>query len=124
MSRLNPNIVFVQEAGEVLEATVQRGESLLCNGVDHFSDVMSWLNLAHLSLEFLPSCQSSFDSLCLEGGGSNMQIVEIGLSILRDALRKIHSPVYFSLSPPSHDYQALVRFYSGEGVVSDGLYVW
>jgi hypothetical protein len=124
MSRLNPNIIFVQEAEEVLEATVQRGESLLVNGVDHFSDVMSWLNLAHLSLEFVPSCQSSFDSLCLDGRGSNREIVEIGLSILRDGLRKIHSPVYFSLSPPSHDYQALVRFYFDEGSVSDALYVW
>jgi len=124
MSKLNPNIIFVQEAEEVLAATVQRGESLLLNGIDHFSDVMSWLNLAHLSLEYVPSCQGSFDSLCLDGRGSNRDILEIGLSILRDAVKKVHSPVYFSLSPPSHDYQALVRFYSGEGVVSDGLYVW
>ena len=124
MSRLSPNIIFVQEAEEVLEATVERGESLLLNGVDHFSDVMSWLNLAHLSLEFVPSCQSSFDSLCLDDRGSNREIVEIGLSILRDAVKKAHSPLYFSLSPPSHDYQALVRFYHNEGMVSDGLYVW
>ena len=85
---------------------------------------MSWLNLGHLSLEYVPSCQSSLDSLCLDGRGSNRQVVEIGLSILRDGLRKVHSPCYFSLSGPSEAYQALVRFYRNEGVVSDGLYVW
>ena len=124
MSRLNPNIIFVQEAEEVMKATIERGEFLLMNGVDHFSDVMSWLNLAHLSLEVVPSCQSSFNSLCVEGDGSNRQSVEIGLSILRDAVKKIHSPIYFSLTSPSEAYQSLVRFYFDEGVVSDGLYVW
>jgi hypothetical protein len=124
MSKLNPNIIFVQEAEEVLEATVQRGESLLCNGVDHISEVMSWFNLAHLSLEYVPSCQSSFDTLCLDEHASNRQLVGTGLSILRDALRKIHSPAYFSLNSPSEAYQALVRFYFDEGVVSHGLYVW
>jgi hypothetical protein len=94
------------------------------NGVDHVSEVMGWFNLAHLSLEYVPSCQSSLTLLCLDGRGSNKQLVELGLSILRDAVNKIHSPVYFSLAPPSEPYRALVRFYSGEGVISDGLYVW
>jgi hypothetical protein len=124
MSRLSPNIIFVQEAEEVLKATIERGESLLLNGVDHVSDVMSWLNLSHLSLEYVPSCQSSFASLCIDGRGSNRQLVETGLSILRDAVKKIHSPVHFSLATPSEDYKALVRLYANEGVVSDDLYVW
>jgi hypothetical protein len=124
MSRLNPNIIFEREAEEILKIAVERGEFLLMNGVDHFSDVLSWLNLARLSLEYVPSCQSSFDTLCFDGRGSNREIVETGLSILRDALKKVHRPIYFNLSPPSQDYQALVRFYSGEGEISDGLYVW
>jgi hypothetical protein len=124
MSRLCPQIIFVEEAEEVLQATIQRGESLLLKGVDHVSEVMSWFNLSHLSLEYVPSCQHSLTLLCLDGCGSNRQLVEIGLSILRDALNKIHSPVFFSLAPPSEEYQALVRLYSGEGVLSDGLYVW
>ncbi|MGO9116846.1 MAG: hypothetical protein ACLQPD_04450 [Desulfomonilaceae bacterium] len=124
MSRLNPDIIYVQEAEEVLEATIQRGESLLQNGVDHFSDVMSWLNLAGVSLEFVPSCQRSFNLLCLDERSTNRQIVETGLSILRDALTKIHSLVYFNFNSPSEEYQALVRFYSGEGLMSDGFYVW
>lgn len=124
MSRLNPDIIYVLEAEEVLKATIQRGESLLQNGVDHFSDVMSWLNLAGVSLELVPVCQRSFNSLCFYEHRTNRQIVEIGLSILRDALAKIHSPIYFSFNSPSEEYKALVRFYSGQGLMSDGFYVW
>ena len=123
MSRLNPGIIDAQEAERVLEATIQRGESLLQNGVDHLSDVMSWLNLAAVSLELVPVCQRSFNSLCFYEHRTNRQIVEVGLSILRDALTKIHSPIYFSFDSPSEEYKALVRFYSGEGLMSDGLYV-
>jgi hypothetical protein len=111
---LNHNIVIAREAEEILDFTIQQGEFLLLYGAGDFSEILSWINLADLSLEVVPSCQESLNS-CLDWFGANRQRVEVALTILRDARQKLHSRIHASLRNPSKDYRILI-----ERVVSDG----
>lgn len=108
MSVLTYDVVAPREAEEILNYTIDGGESLLIYGVDDFSEILSWINLTDLALEFIPSCRDSLHT-CLDWFGTNRERVEVGLSILRDARSKIYNPLYFGLYEPSTEYQMLVE---------------
>ena len=109
------DVVVPEEAEVVFEYTITAGESLLLYGVEDFSQILSWLNVADLSLELVPSCRDSFRS-CFDWDGTNRERVEIALSILRDARKKIHNPLYAALLHPSRDYWILMERVSGRSV--------
>jgi hypothetical protein len=114
MSTLNCNIVIRREAEEILDFTIQQGESLLLYGAEDFGVILSWINLADLSLEVIPSFRDSLHE-CLDWFGTNRQRVEVALTILRDARQKLHSRIHASLLRPSKEYRMLI-----ERLVSDG----
>ncbi|MGO9570403.1 MAG: hypothetical protein ACLP5H_22960 [Desulfomonilaceae bacterium] len=102
------DIVAPREAEEVLNYTIDGGESLVLYGADDFGQILSWINLADLALEFIPSCRESLHT-CIDWFGSNRERVEVGLSILRDARAKVHNPLYFGLYQPTTEYQMLIE---------------
>jgi hypothetical protein len=108
MSRLNYNIVIAREAEEILDFTIQQGESLLLYGVEDFGEILSWIHLADLALETLPSCRESLNS-CLDRNATNRYRVEVAISILRDAMGKVRNPLYGALVNPSMEYLILIE---------------
>jgi hypothetical protein len=114
MSTLNYNIVIRREAEEILNFTIQLGESLLQYGVEDFGEILSWINLADLALEVVPSCRDSLHG-CLDWFGTNRQRVEVALTILRDGRQKLRARIHASLLGPSKEYRMLI-----ERVVSEG----
>jgi hypothetical protein len=119
MSVLTYDVVAPREAEEILDYTIDGGESLLLYGVDDLSEIVSWLNLTDLALEFIPSCRESLHT-CLDWFGTNRERVEVGLSILRDARGKIYNPLYFGLYEPTTEYQMLIERVCG-GRVASGI---
>ena len=101
-------VVLTSEAEDVLDFTIIEGESLLTYGVEDFSQIMSWINLADLSLELMPSCRESLNS-CLDWDATNRERVEVALSVLRDARRKLDNPLYTVLLNPSRVYRMLIE---------------
>jgi|WetSurMetagenome_2_1015567.scaffolds.fasta_scaffold397404_2 hypothetical protein len=101
------DVVVPREAEAILDFTIQAGESLLTQGVADFGEILSWINIADLSLEVVPSCRESLNS-CLDWNGTNGQRVDIALSILRDAMSKIDNPLYSALLRPSEAYLMLI----------------
>ena len=120
MSVLTYDVVAPREAEEVLNYTIDGGESLLLYGVDDFSEILSWINLADLSLEFIPSCRDSLHT-CLDWYRHEQGTSRGGLSILRDARSKIYNPLYFGLYEPSTEYQMLVERVCGGRAASGSL---
>ena len=108
------DIVLPHEAEEVLDYTISGGESLLLYGAEDFSEILSWINLADLSLEFVPSCRESFHC-CIDWYGTNRERVEVALTILRDARTKVHKPLYFGLYRPTREYWMLIERVCGKG---------
>ncbi len=115
------DVVVPREAEEILDFTIQQGESLLLYGAGDFSEILSWINLADLALEILPSCRESLNS-CLDWNATNRMRVEVALSILRDAMGKIYSPLYSALLHPSEAYLMLTERICGARVASTGRY--
>ena len=114
------DIVAPHEAEEILNYTIDGGESLLLYGADDFGQILSWINLADLSLELIPSCRESLNS-CLDWDGTNRERVEVALSILRDARQKLHDPFYTTLRNPSDAYWMLIERVCGRKRASSGL---
>ena len=108
MMSIHYDVVIPREAEEVLNYTISGGESLVLFGVDNFSEILSWLNLADLALEFVPSCRESLYT-CLDWFGTNRDRVEVTLTILRDARTKVHNPRYFGLYRPTREYRMLIE---------------
>ena len=102
------DLVVPREAKEVLNFTIQVGQSLLQYGVEDFGEILSWINLADLSLEVIPSCRESLNS-CLDWNATNRERVQVALSILRDARGKVHNPLYAALLHPSESYRMLME---------------
>lgn len=111
------DVVVPREAEEILNFTIQQGETLLLYGAGDFSEILSWINLADLALEILPSCRESLNS-CLDWNATNRMQVEVALSILRDAIGKVHNPLYSALLHPSEAYRMLVERISDGSPVS------
>lgn len=101
------DVVIPREAEEVFDYTINGGESLLLYGVEDFSEIVSWINLADLALELVPSCRESLLT-CIDWFGTNRQRVEVCLSVLRDARAKINDPLYAALLNPSKEYRMLM----------------
>jgi len=114
------DVVLPREAEEVLDFTISCGKTLLLYGADDFSEILSWINLADLALEILPSCRESLNS-CLDLNATNRVRVEFALSILRDAMSKVHNPLYTTLLSPSEAYRMLVERISDGSPVSRSL---
>jgi hypothetical protein len=117
MSTLNCNIVIRREAEEILDFTIQLGESLLQYGAEDFGEILSWINLVDLTLEAVPSCRESLHE-CLDWFGTNKERVQLALTILRDAQQKLYGPLYMSLPAPSPEYRMLIAKLSDESLVS------
>jgi hypothetical protein len=113
------DVVIPREAEEILDFTIQRGESLLLYGVGDFSEILSWINLADLALEIIPSCRESLNS-CLDWNATNRERVEVALSILRDAMGKVRNPLYGALLNPSMEYLMLIERICGPRVACPG----
>jgi hypothetical protein len=119
MSTLNCNIVIRREAEEILDFTIQQGQSLLLYGAEDFGVILSWINLVDLTLEAVPSCRESLHE-CIDWFGTNRQRVEVALTILRDARQKLHTRIHASLPSPSKDYRMLIeRVVPGSAYLSD-----
>ncbi len=108
MSIFPYDMVVPHEAEEILNYTIDGGESLLLYGVDDFSEIVGWINLADLSLEFVPSCRESLHT-CIDWFATNRERVEVALAILRDARRKIYNPLYFGVYQPTTAYLMLIE---------------
>jgi hypothetical protein len=102
------NTVAPHESKEVFDYTISGGEDLLIFGVDDFSQIVSWINLVDLTLEVVPTCRESLHT-CLNWFGTNRERVELSLTILRDARKKLHNPLYVSLLSPSPTYRMLIE---------------
>ena len=109
------DVVVPREAEEIFDFTITGGESLLHYGVDDFSEIVSWINLADLALELVPSCRESLHT-CIDWYGTNRERVEVALSILRDARTKVNDPLYGALLHPSKDYRMLMERVDGWSV--------
>jgi hypothetical protein len=109
------------EAEEVFDYTISGGESLLLFGVEDFSEIVSWINLADLTLEFVPSCRESLHA-CLDWYGTNRGRVEVTLAILRDARSKVHDFRYAALLGPSRQHRMLIERVCGRGAVFGNPY--
>lgn len=107
------DVVLPSEAESCLDYTISGGESLLLYGVDDFGQILSWLNLADLSLEFVPSCRDSLNT-CIDWFGTNRDRVEVAMTILRDARSKVHNLRYFGLYKPSTEYRMLIQRVCGK----------
>lgn len=115
------DVVLPREAEEVLDFTISCGKTLLLYGAGDFSEILSWINLADLALEILPSCRESLNS-CLDWNATNRERVEVALSILRDAMSKVHNPLYSTLLHPSEAYRMLTERICGARDASTGRY--
>jgi len=111
------DVVLPREAEAVLNYTISGGESLLLYGVEDFSEILSWINLADLSLEFVPSCRESLHT-CIDWYGTNRERVEVTLTILRDARTKVHNPRHAALLNPEEAHRMLVERVCGKGSAS------
>jgi len=116
MHPLSCDFVIPCEAEEVIDYTINGGESLLLYGVDDFSEIVSWINLADLTLEFVPSCRESLHA-CIDWYATNRERVELTLAILRDARSKVHDLRYAALLGPSRKHRMLVERVCGRGAV-------
>jgi hypothetical protein len=114
-------VVIPREAEQALDYTIQAGESLVLYGADDFGQVLSWLNLADLALEFVPSCRESLHE-CIDWFGTHRARVELTLSILRDARTKVHDPLHFGLYEPTAEYRMLIERVCGRRAVSGSPY--
>lgn len=121
MSIFPYDVVVPRQAEEVLDYTITGGESLLLYGVDDFSEIVGWINLADLTLELVPSCRESLHT-CIDWYGTNRERVEVTLAILRDARNKVHNPLYFALYQPSTAYRMLVERVCGSRASSASPY--
>ena len=108
MSIYSYDFVTPTEAREVLDYTITGGDSLLRYGVEDFGQIMSWINLADLALEIVPSCRASLN-VCLDWYATNRERVEVTLTVLRDARDKAHSPLYADFLNPSQAYRMLME---------------
>jgi hypothetical protein len=116
------DVVIPRQAQAVLDYTIDGGESLLLYGTEDFGQILTWINLADLSLEVVPTCRESLNN-CLDWFSTNRERVEVGLSILRDARQKLHDPLHASLFKPSLAYQMLIESVcDGKTVLSSPYY--
>jgi hypothetical protein len=114
MSIFTYDVVIPREAEEILDFTIQQGESLLRYGAEDFGQILTRLNLADLTLEIIPSCRESLYE-CLDWFATNRERIETALAILRDATTRVHNPLYAALLHPSDDYRALMERVLGRG---------
>jgi hypothetical protein len=121
MSNWNYDVIIPREAEEVFDYTISGGESLLLYGVEDFSEIVSWINLADLTLEFVPSCRESLHT-CIDWFGSNRERVEVTLAILRDARSKVHDFRYAALLGPSRKHRMLIERVCGRGAACGSPY--
>jgi hypothetical protein len=116
------DVVAPREAQAVLDYTIDGGESLLIYGTEDFGQILTWINLADLSLELVPTCRESLNE-CLDWFSTNRERVEVALTILRDARHKIHDSRSASLFKPSPAYRMLIeRVCDGKTVLSSPYY--
>jgi len=108
MHALSCDFVIPCEAERVFDYTINGGEALLMFGVDDFGQILSWVNLADLALELVPSCRESLHS-CVDWYATNRERVEITLTILRDARSKVHDLRYAALLGPSKEHRMLIE---------------
>jgi hypothetical protein len=113
MPRFGHKFVTICEAESAIEFTILKGETLLSVGTDDPSDVENWLLMAALCLETVPSCLHSFQVVCCQRTMSNRDRVGTGLSILRDATRKLYDPLHASLSRTSEQCRGLIEAVCG-----------
>jgi hypothetical protein len=123
MPGFESEFITIGESENVIHCAISEGETLLNYGTGDLSEIVSWFNLAQVALEMVPACLDSLQTLCFDWRQSNRERVEIAVSILRDAARKIRNPLYFGVYEPSPEYRMLIeRVSRGSSVVGDFQY--